>query len=58
MPTQVVDADGHVAEPMSAWDSVPESFRPVVAEDRYGYEHVTVGGKEILVVSLGLLTPR
>lgn len=55
MLPQVVDADGHVAEPLSAWSSVPEAFRPVVTQDSHGYEHVTVGGKEILAVSLGLL---
>ncbi len=55
MAVEVVDADGHVIEPLSAWDSLPERFRPVIERDRHGYEHVSVGGKEILVVSLGLL---
>jgi uncharacterized protein len=55
MGVAVVDADGHVIEPMSAWDSVPEHVRPVISRDSHGYEHVVVGGKEILAVSLGLL---
>src|SRR5271157_5897140 len=55
MAMALVDADGHVIEPMSAWDSLPERFRPVLETDRNGYEHVSVGGKEILAVSLGLL---
>ena len=51
----VVDADGHVVEPMAAWDPVPERHRPVVHGDSAGYEHVVVGGKEILAVPLGTL---
>jgi len=51
----VVDADGHVVEPMSAWDPVPERYRPAVHKDRGGYEHVVVDGTEILAVPLGTL---
>jgi uncharacterized protein len=51
----VVDADGHVLEPMSAWDVVPEQFRPQVHRDRWGLEHVVVDGTEVVAVSLGLL---
>ncbi len=54
----VVDADGHVVEPMAAWDPVPERHRPTVHRDSGGYEHVVVGDKEILAVPLGsLATP-
>jgi predicted TIM-barrel fold metal-dependent hydrolase len=54
-PTLVVDADGHVLEPASAWDAVPEDYRPRITRDRHGYEHVVVGDKEILAVPLGTL---
>jgi uncharacterized protein len=54
-PHTVVDADGHVVEPVSAWDQVPEAHRPVITRDAAGYEHVVVAGKEILAVPLGTL---
>lgn len=53
--TVVVDADGHVVEPESAWAGVEERYRPVITSDSAGYEHVVVGGKEILAVPLGTL---
>jgi uncharacterized protein len=52
----VVDADGHVVEPESAWAAVPEGYRPRVSADRHGYEHVVVGDTEVLAVPLGTLT--
>jgi predicted TIM-barrel fold metal-dependent hydrolase len=55
MDDLVVDADGHVLEPMSAWESVPTAYRPRIERDATGYEHVIVGDKEIVAVSLGLL---
>jgi predicted TIM-barrel fold metal-dependent hydrolase len=51
----VVDADGHVVEPLSCWEPVPERHRPTIHRDAGGYEHVVVGGKEILAVPLGTL---
>jgi predicted TIM-barrel fold metal-dependent hydrolase len=51
----VVDADGHVMEPISAWGGLPEAHRPVVTADAHGLEHVSVGGSEILAVPLGTL---
>ncbi len=51
----VVDADGHVVEPESAWAAVPERYRPRISADRGGYEHVLVGDTEILAVPLGTL---
>ena len=51
----VVDADGHVVEPMAAWRPVPERYRPTVERDGHGYEHVVVDGREILAVPLGTL---
>ncbi|HUY22766.1 MAG TPA: amidohydrolase family protein [Acidimicrobiales bacterium] len=51
----VVDADGHVVEPRSAWAAVPEPHRPRIERDAQGYEHVVVGDKEILAVPLGTL---
>lgn len=52
---KVVDADGHVVEPMAAWAEIPTQLRPTVERDRSGYEHVVVGGQEILAVPLGTL---
>ncbi len=51
----VVDADGHVVEPMTAWEPVPEAHRPTIHRDRHGYEHVVVDGTEILAVPIGTL---
>ncbi|HUC38409.1 MAG TPA: amidohydrolase family protein [Acidimicrobiales bacterium] len=53
--SNVVDADGHVVEPLSAWESLPEEIRPTIVADSNGFEHVTVGGTEILAVALGTL---
>lgn len=55
VPTAVIDADGHVVEPMEAWNGLPEAHRPVIHRDPSGYEHVVVGGREILAVPLGTL---
>lgn len=52
---QVVDADGHVLEPIEAWEDVPQRHRPRIEVDAQGLEHVIVGDTEILGVSLGLL---
>jgi uncharacterized protein len=51
----VVDADGHVVEPEVAWAGLPDDSRPVITPDRHGYEHVTIGGTEVLAVPLGTL---
>jgi predicted TIM-barrel fold metal-dependent hydrolase len=51
----VVDADGHVLEPISAWAGLPNDQRPRIERDAAGFEHVIVGDQEILAVSLGLL---
>jgi len=55
VPTPVIDADGHVVEPVEAWDGLPQAHRPVIHRDPSGYEHVVVGGREILAVPLGTL---
>jgi predicted TIM-barrel fold metal-dependent hydrolase len=52
---RVIDADGHVLEPLSAWASAPAAFRPRIERDATGYEHVIVGDNEVVAVSLGLL---
>jgi predicted TIM-barrel fold metal-dependent hydrolase len=52
---RVVDADGHVLEPMSAWAGLPEQYRLRVTRDDLGLDHVVVGDQEIVTVSLGLL---
>ena len=51
----VIDADGHVVEPPSAWAALPEEHRPCIRRDSGGYEHVTVDDQEILAVPLGTL---
>lgn len=56
--TVVVDADGHVVEPESAWHGVSKEHRPRIERDAHGYEHVVVGDEEIIAVPLGnLATP-
>src|ERR1700722_6857895 len=55
VPTTVIDADGHVVEPLEAWADLPEDHRPLIHSDPSGYEHVVVGGREILAVPLGTL---
>jgi predicted TIM-barrel fold metal-dependent hydrolase len=55
VPTAVIDADGHVVEPLEAWADLPEDHRPLIHRDASGYEHVVVGGQEILAVPLGTL---
>lgn len=51
----VVDADGHVLEPVSAWAGLKDAHRVRIERDAAGFEHVMVGEQEILAVSLGLL---
>ena len=51
----VVDADGHVVEPESAWARLPDEVRPRITRDARGYVHVVVGDTEILAVPLGNL---
>jgi uncharacterized protein len=55
----IVDADGHVLEPRSAWDGLPEDQRLRITTDDRGLDHVLVGSQEIFVGSLGMLgTPH
>ena len=51
----VIDADGHVVEPESAWAALGDRYRPRITADSSGYEHVVVGDTEILGVPLGTL---
>jgi uncharacterized protein len=51
----IVDADGHVVEPETAWAGLPDEHRVRVVPDGHGYEHVVVGDTEILAVPLGNL---
>ncbi len=54
----VVDADGHVVEPLTAWTRLPDAHRPRITRDAGGFEHVVVDDTEILAVPLGnLATP-
>jgi len=55
MSSCVVDADGHVLEPLAAFDVCPEPHRLHVIRDSLGLDHVHVGGQEIVTVSLGKL---
>ncbi len=55
VPATVIDADGHVVEPLEAWTHLPEAHRPRIQSDASGYEHVMVGDREILAVPLGTL---
>ncbi len=50
---RVVDADGHVLEPWSAWQSLAEEHRPTATTDAHGLDHVTVGGQEVFLARLG-----
>ena len=52
---EVFDADGHVMEPMHAWDTVPEEHRLRTTRDSHGLDHVMVGNQQIALVSLGRL---
>ncbi len=51
----MVDADGHVLEPLATFDACPEAHRLHVTRDSYGLDHVYVGDQEIVTVSLGKL---
>jgi len=55
MGARVVDADGHVLEPLDAFAACPEGHRLVVDRDSLGLDHVYVGDQEIVTVSLGKL---
>jgi uncharacterized protein len=55
MNAAVVDADGHVLEPLTAFDSCPEAHRLHVWRDSFGLDHVLAGEQEIVTVSLGKL---
>ena len=55
MDRTVVDADGHVLEPLTAFDDCPEAQRLHVVRDSYGLDHVFAGEQEIVTVSLGKL---
>ena len=52
----IVDADGHVVEPVAAWSGLPDEHRVRIELDASGFEHVVVGDTEILGVPLGTLT--
>ncbi len=53
--TVVVDADGHVVEPLEAWAGLGDAHRPRIERDASGFEHVVVGDTEILAAPLGTL---
>ncbi len=50
---RVLDGDGHVLEPWSAWTSLPEQYRPTAVTDGDGLDHVLIGGQEVFVARLG-----
>ena len=51
---RIVDADGHVLEPLSVWAGLPEGQRPRIAKDARGVDHALVGDREILAGPLAL----
>src|SRR5579864_8393505 len=54
----VVDADSHVTEPMSAWKDLKDEHRPRIERDDLGFEHVFVGSELLVTGSLGnIATP-
>ena len=53
--SRVIDADGHVLEPFSAWAGLPDDQAVRVERDTVGLDHVFVGDQEIVTVSLGFL---
>jgi predicted TIM-barrel fold metal-dependent hydrolase len=55
MSSRVVDADGHVLEPLAAFDACPAGHRLRVERDDFGLDHVYAGEQEIVTVSLGKL---
>jgi predicted TIM-barrel fold metal-dependent hydrolase len=50
---RVLDADGHVLEPWSAWASVPDRYRPSATTDAHGLDHVVVANQEVFLARLG-----
>ncbi len=58
-PATVVDADGHVLEPLALWDRFLEPryrhFKPRVVHNDWGLDTVFVGSQEIVTAPLGLL---
>ncbi len=59
MEDTVVDADGHVLEPMALWDRflAPQhrAFKPRVVRNDWGLDTVYIGSQEIVTAPLGLL---
>jgi predicted TIM-barrel fold metal-dependent hydrolase len=55
----VVDADGHVLEPMSLWDrhlgTAERQWKPRVVRNDWGLDTVFVGSQQIVTAPLGLL---
>ena len=52
---RVLDADGHVMEPMSAFSHLPDDQQVRSTRDEHGLDHVLVGDQEIMTVSLGFI---
>jgi predicted TIM-barrel fold metal-dependent hydrolase len=50
---KTIDADGHVLEHWAAWAELPDRYRPQVATDERGLDHVSVAGTEVFVARLG-----
>jgi predicted TIM-barrel fold metal-dependent hydrolase len=51
----LIDADGHVLEPLSAWTTLRDAHRPTVSTDSRGLDHVVVGDQEVFVARLGTM---
>lgn len=50
---QVIDGDGHVLEPRTAWRAVEEPYRPRIVTDDRGLDHVIVGDAHVFIAKLG-----
>ena len=50
---RVIDGDGHVLEPRSAWAGLAEGIRPEIWTDQRGLDHVVVAGTTVFVAKLG-----
>ncbi len=50
---RVIDGDGHVLEPRSAWAALPEAHRPEIRTDERGLDHVVIAGTTVFFARLG-----
>ncbi len=51
---RIVDADGHVLEPLAIFSGLPEEWRPRIVKDARGFDRALVGDREITRGPIGL----